>query len=198
MSVAEFKQAFRKGILPLGHALVRVGITANGVTIAGAALSMAAGVFLFQGRFRLGLVFVLAGGCCDFIDGAVARAAGTVSRFGAFLDSTLDRYSEMFLYVGLIGWFIRCGEVVTALASASALAGSLMVSYARARAEGLGYTCNEGLAQRPERLVALGVGLLAGDQVLRWVIWIVAIASHFTVIQRMVIVGRRAREYERQ
>ncbi|MBN1423862.1 CDP-alcohol phosphatidyltransferase family protein [Candidatus Fermentibacteria bacterium] len=197
MTVAEWKHRFREGIEPLGRALVRIGITANGVTAAGAVLCLVAGVCLFRGQFRLGLLFFVAGGCCDFIDGAVARAGGTVSAFGAFLDSVLDRYSEMFLYVGLMGWFIRCGEMTVALASAGALAGSLLVSYARARAEGVGFSCSEGVAQRPERLMLLGVGLLCGGDLLRGVIWLVAVASHLTVIQRMVIVSRRARKGER-
>jgi CDP-diacylglycerol--glycerol-3-phosphate 3-phosphatidyltransferase len=194
MTVAEFKQWFRGCLTPLGASLVRAGITANQVTAAGAVLSLASGVSLLRGEFRIGLLFLVAGGCCDFIDGAVARAGNTVSRFGAFLDSTLDRYSEIFLYVGLMGCFIRRGELPTAMAAGLAMAGSLLVSYARARAEGLGYECNEGVAQRPERLVVLGIGLLLGTDALRWAIWLIAGASHVTVVQRIIAVSRRARE----
>jgi len=197
MTIPEFKQQFRRGLEPLGTSLVRAGITANQVTAAGVVLSLASGVALYFGRFQLGLLFLALGGCSDFIDGAVARAGNTVSRFGAFLDSTLDRYSETFLYVGLMGCFMRCGEIVAAMAAAVALAGSLLVSYTRARAEGLGYECSEGVAQRPERLVLLGIGLLLGVAVLRWTVGIIAIASHLTVVQRMILVGRHARSDER-
>lgn len=193
MTVTGFKERFRRGVEPLGAALARAGISANQVTAAGAIMSLAAGMALYGGRLRLGLLLVIVGGCCDFIDGAVARAGNTASRFGAFLDSTLDRYGETFLYVGLAGWFMRSGEQLAALASVGALAGSLLVSYARARAEGLGFACSGGVAQRPERLVLLGVGLLLRGSVLSWMIWLIAGLSHVTVVQRMVAVNRQSR-----
>ncbi len=189
-----FKQRFRRSLEPIARTLVRAGLTAHDVTVLGALLTCGAGVALLWCETRIALVLLIVGGSCDFLDGAIARASNSVTRFGAFLDSTLDRYGETFLYVGLTGCFVRHGAVGAVVAAALALSGSLLVSYARARAEAVGYPCDEGFAQRPERLVLLGVGLLFGGTVLVGAVWVVAVVSHATVVQRMVIVARRARE----
>jgi len=184
------KERFRARVAPMGRLLVRIGITADQITWLGAALSLASGFLIYRCDLKSGLLFLALGGCCDFLDGAVARASGKTCRFGAFLDSTLDRYSEMFVYVGLVGCFFRQGSSVAALGAALALGGSFLVSYTRAKAEGLGYQCAGGLAQRPERLVLLGLGLLAGIRFLPYVVWLVALLSHVTAIQRMITVQR--------
>ncbi len=169
---------------------MRIGVTADQITWFGAALSLISGLFIYRCDLGLGLLFLALGGCCDFLDGAVARASGKSGRFGAFLDSTLDRYSEMFVYVGLVGCFFRQGSPLAVLGAVLALGGSFLVSYARAKAEGLGYQCAGGLAQRPERLVLLGLGLLAGARFLPYVVWLIALLSHVTAVQRMMTVQK--------
>ncbi len=184
------KEHFRRGVLPLGRGLQRRGVTANQLTIAGAVLSLLSGGALFGCHRGLGLLFLLLGGCCDFLDGAVARAGGTANRFGAFLDSTLDRYAEMFVYVGLLGCFLRQGLEGASVGVMLALGGSFLVSYTRARAESLGFSCSGGFAQRPERIVILAIGLALGPRVLIWAVWFIAVISHVTALQRMLAVRK--------
>jgi CDP-diacylglycerol--glycerol-3-phosphate 3-phosphatidyltransferase len=124
------------------------------------------------------------------LDGAVARAMGTASRFGAFFDSMIDRYAEAGVLVALIAYFAGAGESVFALGSALALVGSLLVSYARARAEGLGVDCEVGILQRPERVVLLGIGLLFPDLLLAPVVWGLAAVANATAVQRILHVRR--------
>jgi CDP-diacylglycerol--glycerol-3-phosphate 3-phosphatidyltransferase len=182
------KQAFRAGVIPLGRFLVRMGLTPNQITYLGVLLSLGAGVFIYRCDLGLGLLFFALGGCCDFLDGAVARAGRGPSRIGSFLDSTLDRYAEMFVYIGLMGCFLKRDAQGAALGAVLAMSGSFLVSYARAKAESLGYECTRGIAQRPERLILIGVGLLLGGKVLPWVVWAVALMSHLTALQRLVFV----------
>jgi CDP-diacylglycerol---glycerol-3-phosphate 3-phosphatidyltransferase len=182
------KQAFRVGVAPVGGFLARRGVTPNQITYLGVFLSFVAGIFIYRCSLGLGFLFFALGGCCDFLDGAVARSGKGTSRLGSFLDSTLDRYAEMFVYVGLMGYFLKRDGQGAALGAAFAMSGSFLVSYARAKAESLGYECTRGLAQRPERLIAIGLGLLLGGKVLPWVVWGVALISHFTAFQRLVAV----------
>jgi CDP-diacylglycerol--glycerol-3-phosphate 3-phosphatidyltransferase len=182
------KQAFRVGLAPVGRFLVNMGVTPNQVTYLGVVLSFVAAVFIYRCSLGFGFLFFALGGCCDFIDGAVARAGKGPSRLGSFLDSTLDRYAEMFVYIGLMGCFLRHGAQAAVLGAMLAMSGSFLVSYARAKAESLGYTCTRGLAQRPERLIIIGLGLLLGREVLPWAIWLVALLSHVTAFQRLVAV----------
>ena len=188
MDLDKAKQAFRAGVAPVGRILVDLGVTPNQITYAGLILSLASGIFIYRSSLGLGLLFFVLGGCCDFLDGAVARAGRTMSRLGSFLDSTLDRYAEMFVYVGLMGHFMRSDAQGAALGAVLAMSGSFLVSYARAKAESLGYECTRGLAQRPERLILIGIGLLVGGSVLPLIVWIVALLSHFTALQRLVAV----------
>lgn len=189
-SVESFKERFRRGVIPVGEALARLGVRPNHVTLAGVVLCAGAGVAASLCVPRLALALLVLGGCCDFLDGAVARARQGTTRLGAFLDSTLDRYSEVFLYVGVAACFTRMGRLQAAMAAVLALTGSLLVSYVRARAEAEGFACREGIAQRPERLMALGLGLLLGARALAWAMWIIAAASHATAVHRIVAVAR--------
>src|SRR5690242_499071 len=123
------------------------------------------------------------------LDGAVARATGAVSTFGGFLDSTLDRYSEVVVYLGLLLYFLdrpeaRTGAILTFLATI----GALLISYARARAEAAGFTASVGLVARPERVLILALGLLIGKPI--WALWILAFATHLTALTRIFHVWR--------
>jgi CDP-diacylglycerol--glycerol-3-phosphate 3-phosphatidyltransferase len=140
-----------------------------------------------------GLAFLLAS-AFDMLDGAVARATGTTSRFGAFLDSVVDRYDEALMFVALLVTFSLRSDVLLVLGAAVALTGSLLVSYARARAEGLGLDCEIGWLQRPERVVLMGAGLIAAPWLLAPVVWVLAVVTNITVVQRVLFVRRLLRD----
>src|SRR3954466_10225961 len=154
------KVGFRGFVQPVAVALARAGIQANWLTYLGFLLNVVVAVLVTQGWIGIAGAAFLIVNALDFLDGAVARAAGTAGAFGAFLDSVLDRYSEAVVFVGLIVWYSRADDTLAVIASALALAGSFMVSYCRARAEGLGLNCEVGLLQRTERIVVLGIGLM--------------------------------------
>jgi phosphatidylglycerophosphate synthase len=139
----------------------------------------------------VGGLLILASGSFDVLDGIIARTNGKRTRFGAFLDSTLDRYADSMLFIGVSWYFYIIGSLTGALLSIGSLVGSLAISYARARAEGLGIDCKVGLLERPERVVLLAFGCLTG--LLFPVVVIIFILSHFTVIQRIVHVYRQLR-----
>ena len=154
-----FKQRVRQGVRPLAAALARAGVTPNALTVTGLLLSIAVGVLLALGyEVRGGLLFLFAG-LFDTLDGAVARQTNRVTVFGGFLDSTLDRYAEAFVFGGLLITYTGRGLVIEAGLVYAVIIGSLMVAYARARAEGLGLDCEVGWLQRPERIALLGLGL---------------------------------------
>ena len=170
---------------PLAPVAKRIPLNPNLITIAGLFITALAAIMIPSNLFAGGLL-ILAGGAFDMLDGLVARANGKRTRFGAFLDSTLDRYSDSMLFIGVSWYFYNTGSIAGALLSIGGLVGSLAISYARARAEGLGIDCKVGLLERPERVILLALGCLTGA--VFPVIVIIFILSHFTVIQRIVYV----------
>ena len=178
--------------------LARWGVSPNQLTVAGLLLNAGAGAILALGWLAPGGLAVLVASAFDLFDGALARVAGRETRFGAFFDSTLDRYSEALLFCGLLVWFARTGHWLGAVLCYLSLLGSLMVSYARARAEGLGLECEVGWFQRPERMVVLGVGLLLPSPGPMVSLIILAVLSQYTVIQRMIHVYRLTAGRERE
>ena len=138
-----------------------------------------------MGQLRWGAAIMLVAGLCDVLDGQVAREGRSESKFGALLDSTTDRYSEIGAYL------VRGGEWVLSGILFFALSGSLMVSYVRARAEGLGQDCKVGFMQRPERLVALAAGGLVGHEGLAFVLVLLAVTTNYTVIERLAHIRNR-------
>jgi CDP-diacylglycerol--glycerol-3-phosphate 3-phosphatidyltransferase len=188
------KVGFRGAVQPLAVALARAGIQANWLTYLGFVLNVAVAVLVSQGWFGVGGAAFLIVNALDFLDGAVARAAGTAGAFGAFLDSVLDRYSEAVVFVGLIVWYAGQADPFAMTVAALAMAGSFMVSYCRARAEGLGLDCEVGLLQRPERIVVLGIGLMLADvvnaMILVAVLVALAVLTNVTTAQRIRHVGR--------
>lgn len=196
------KVGFRGAVQPLAVALARAGIQANWLTYLGFALNVLVAVLISQGWLLVGGATFLIVNALDFLDGAVARAAGTAGAFGAFLDSVLDRYSEAVVFVGLIVWYSGQGDSIAVTVTALALAGSFMVSYCRARAEGLGLNCEVGLLQRPERIIVLGIGLMLAEiaypVVLVVVLVILAVLTNFTTAQRIRHVGRLFEERARR
>ncbi len=161
-----------------------MGIHPSALTFLGLIFSLGAAVAYAKGHFPLaGILFLLAG-VCDMTDGPVARITGKSSPFGAFLDSSVDRYSEILVYLGLGAYYVRAQQVEW-VAVFLAFSGSLMVSYTRARAEGLGQECHVGWVQRPERLAILILASLLGPRVAGWSLWLLAGLSHLTAAQRI-------------
>ena len=185
------KEAARAALAPLVRLAQRLGVTANSVTVAGFLVVVAAAVLIGSGQLLVGAVVLVSGSLLDAVDGALARATGGGTAFGSFLDSTLDRAAEAILYGAIVAFYLRTsaepiGPVLLAL---TALSGSFMVSYTRARAEGIGISASVGLAQRTERLVIIVAGIaLAGLGVgigLVGAIGIVAALSAATTVQRI-------------
>ena len=166
--------------------LAAIGVTPLMLTLSGFVLSIPAAVFLANGQHLVGGVLVLVSGAVDMLDGALARVKQQVTVFGAFIDSTLDRYVELAMYAGLVWHYSVTGRNVEAIVVLAAAAGSLLVSYSKARAEGLGLECKVGLLQRPERLIILGVAAALSSWLLVPAIWVLAIVTHLTALQRIV------------
>lgn len=172
-------------LAPLIKTLTRWGIHPNAFTLGGLIFTFMAAAALFNGHLRIGGLLILAGGLCDCIDGNLARATGKASRFGALFDSTIDRYSEFVMFSGMLAYFVRQHDGLTAVVTFVALCGSIMVSYSRARAESLGFDSKAGLMQRPERIVFFGLGALIHPVTLKLAIWGVAILANLTALQRI-------------
>jgi CDP-diacylglycerol--glycerol-3-phosphate 3-phosphatidyltransferase len=185
------KRWFREKMLAIGKLVAQTGITPNTISVITLALNAIVAVIIAAGYLLPGGILVLLVGLLDSLDGAVARASGQATIFGAFLDSTLDRYAEAFLFLAVVYHFQSDG--VTVLLSFIALVGSVLVSYARARAEGLGLECEVGWLARPERVFILGVGLAGAHfwpPVLLVALAVLAVFTHLTAIQRIVYVYR--------
>jgi phosphatidylglycerophosphate synthase len=168
---------------PLQSIARKIRITPNFLTVAGFLITLSSASVIPFGPV-VGGALMLFGGLFDVMDGIIARANGKASKSGAFLDSVLDRFSDAFLFLGVSMYFYFSGEPLSAVLSILALIGSFGVSYARARAEGLGYACTVGIMERPERILLLALGCLF-PSLLVVAIWIILIGSYITVIQRM-------------
>ncbi len=181
--------------------MARLGITPNMLTGIGLLLSLLTAVVIAQGFLFTGGVLVLLAGVFDMFDGAMARVQHTATPFGAFFDSTLDRYSESVILFGLLWytlqrptnfrdmlWPTSHEQTWMILFIYIAIVGSLMVSYTKARAEGLGIECKVGFLARPERVVLLAIGLLFGVSI--WILAILAVFSNMTAVERIVAVWR--------
>ena len=191
----------------------RVGFGPMVFTIGGLVLAIVAGAFLWTGHLIIGGILLFAGGLSDSLDGAVARTGDKVTRFGALLDSTLDRYAEFAVFLGFYGYlghsyarFVGIYQVIAVIA----LIGSVMVSYVRARSEALGVPCSVGFWQRPERVIALGTASVVSgalnplfikwsynymhDLFIKVILVVLAVGTNFTAIKRLLYVRRILRE----
>jgi CDP-diacylglycerol--glycerol-3-phosphate 3-phosphatidyltransferase len=218
--VARVKRRLQNGahaaLEPLVSMLSRLGVGADHLTVTGLVLSVLSGLAFFEGHSRTAALLLALAGVCDILDGELARGTGTASRFGAFLDSTLDRLSEAAVLLGLMGFYLRnlfalvlhperalyqistgldpLTWAVVAFTAALALVGSFMVSYTRARAEGLGLDCKVGWFERPERLVLLVLaGLLKVFWAMSAALLLLALLSFATAAQRVAHVHRNTR-----
>jgi len=181
----------------IARGLNALGLTPNILTIIGFLAMCGVGVVLAFGYFALGGVLIVFAGIFDALDGTLARLTDRVTKFGAFLDSTTDRFAEGALYLGIMYWYLERGMTFVAYLVFLTLLGSLMVSYARARAEGIGVEMREGLMTRFERIALLVIGLLLtaffGDAPILIVLGILAIFTNVTAVQRMWLVYRATR-----
>ncbi len=199
---------YLKVITPIGNFLARLRIHPNVLSVCGLVLSIIAGVMYGMGLFFLASFVVILAGICDTLDGQLARQTGRSSKFGAFFDSTLDRYSDLSLLIGM-AWFFSGYKVIlgfnghsitndshpwTILFIILAMTGSFMVSYCRARAEGLGLDCNIGIMQRPERITLIVLGSFLsvipgiGPFIIKTTLFILAVSTNITAIHRILYV----------
>ena len=190
-----FDGSFRNGVdsvvRPVGRVLVRLGVSANLLTCIGLIMSVVACVLVGKGQLQMGLAFLILTAVPDLLDGAVAVAAGTSSKRGAFFDSTADRVTDGLLLCG-IAWHLAESEGGTIMLLPMALLGvSSLISYERAKAELLGYDAKGGLMERAERMVVLGFGLCF-EALLVPVLWFMLVLTAFTAAQRFVKVWRQA------
>jgi phosphatidylinositol phosphate synthase len=208
------REAVRGWLQPLARALARTGVSPDVLTLAGLGLTGVGALEISHGRFTIGALWAIAGSLLDALDGPVARERGKETRFGAFLDSTVDRISDTLLLLGVSAYYFYL-PVLTAstvssvleskylgnepvndwlvgLSGLLALAGAYMVSYTRARAEGLGLECKVGWFERPERLIVLlGAALFGVGVWMEFALLFLAIMSWITVVQRVLYVRRR-------
>ena len=181
----KYKAAFGELVQPLNLALHRLRISADHLTLAGIVFGALAAIAFAEGRLPLGGLFLILAGVADMLDGALARASGSATRFGSFIDSVADRATDVLILGGLAWHFRTTTELAVTLA---AIGGSFLVSYAKARAEGLGIACEVGLMERPERMILLIAGALTG--LMRTAVWALAVLSLITAAQRVWHVRR--------
>jgi CDP-diacylglycerol---glycerol-3-phosphate 3-phosphatidyltransferase len=195
--VRELKRIGRTYAEAPARFLGRLGLTPNLLTVVGAVLTGSVGLLVAQGWFIAAGVCLWLFSATDTLDGALARATNRVTVFGAFLDSVCDRYAEAGVFLGLVWWYQTHAEPVGVMLAYLAVIGSLMVSYARARAEGVGLQAADvGWFQRPERIILLGLGLLLAPfvpYVLLVVLALLAVLTSVTVFQRVRHVARASR-----
>lgn len=196
------KDGFVRLTKPVVGRLVRAHVRPNTITTIGAGIVIGSAVAFGLSEIRLGGLLLLVSGLFDILDGQVARVGGSGSTFGAFYDSTLDRVGEAALFGGIALHFMRNGlppaqATLGVMLAITALAASLLVSYTRARAEGLGLECKVGIAARAERFLLLGAPTLVlgnawGGRLLFWIVAVLALVTAITVIQRIIYVARTA------
>ncbi len=205
----------RAAIAPLAAGLVKIGLEPDHLTVVGMLFSVGAGLAFFEGGFRLGATLLLVSGLCDLLDGEMARRTGS-TRFGAFLDSTLDRLADAAVLVGIAGFYLlhllelvlspqmAVAEIgrgleprtwaVVSLTAMLALVGSFMVSYTRARAEGLGLECRVGWFERPERMLLLiAAGFCGVGPWMPGALIVLTLLSFATAFQRVAYVRKQSR-----
>lgn len=188
----EFLRVRFKGILdPLGGFFNRIGITPNAMTMLGLLGNMVGAYYLSQGEMFTGGLFILICTPFDALDGTMARLRGEASEFGAFVDSVTDRYSELFILGGLTYYFTQQGDWVSVVVTYAAAAGSVLVSYVKARADSLKFDANTGILTRVERYLVIAPLMLLNLPKLA--IWLLAILANITAIQRIWRVRQQVR-----
>jgi soluble lytic murein transglycosylase len=186
--LSRYRENVRTWSDPVGRALFRLRLRPNHLTMCGLLVSACAGAGFVFGHVRLAGFLLILAGLFDLFDGSLARASGQATTFGAFLDSVIDRYSDIVVMLGIVVLYARMPHARGALLAMAGLAGSVMVSYTKARAESIGVTCNVGVMERPERLICLIAGALLG--LMEPALWVLAILANLTALQRIVFTRR--------
>jgi phosphatidylglycerophosphate synthase len=180
-----------KGILdPLAALLNRLGLMPNTVTILGLAGNVVGAYLIARGHLTAGGIVVFLMGPVDALDGTMARLRGMAGKFGAFVDSVTDRYSELVIFAGLLYYFVQQGNQVAVLLVYFSAAGSVLVSYIRSRGQSLGWDTKVGVLTRMERYLVLAPAIILNYPVVG--LWIIAVFSNFTAIQRIIDIRRQA------
>ena len=183
----------RSWIDPIGLALYRrLHLRPNHLTIIGLGVSLLAATAFGAGHIRKGGLLLILAGLCDFFDGSLARASGQVSSFGAFLDSVIDRYSDLVVLLAIVVLYAQVPHTRGAIVAMAGLIGSMMVSYTKARAESIGVRCTVGIMERPERMICLIAGALL--DLLEPALWVLAVLSNLTALQRIAFTWRATRD----
>ena len=162
----------------------KLGVGPNLLTFFGFLITILSAIYLAQGNFFYAGIVIIFSGIFDMLDGRLARITNNVTRFGAFFDSVLDRYSDMILFLALMIYYIKNQQMIYVLLSGIVMIGAIMTSYTRARAESLVPTCKVGFLERPERLVLLIIGTIFGRMAA--VLWVMAVLSNLTVVHRIL------------
>ncbi len=195
----KYTDGARRGFYHLGVLLARRGVTPDALTMLGLLLNLASVPLIVSGHFFWAAVVFGLAALCDGLDGSVARAGKGPTKSGAFLDSTLDRVSEIITFGALAVYMARQDRMYELIAVIIALGSGLLVSYARARAEALGTDCKVGFMSRPERLVGLAIGFVfAPWGLLPVMVYLIAVLTPITVVHRLVHVIRKLRAAERE
>ncbi len=180
-----------KGVLdPIAGFFLKIGLKPNMVTGLGVILNIVTAYFLVIDKIQIAGLILLIGAPLDALDGAMARKRGEPSRYGAFIDSVSDRYAELILLGGLLIHYIDIGNMLACLLAFIAAAGSVLVSYTKARAESLDFNAKVGILTRVERSIVMIICLLINQPLIA--LWIIAILANFTAIQRIAFVHKQA------
>ena len=186
--------ACNKVILLIVRGLALSKIHPNYLTLIGLLINVGAAWLLAVGQFRWAGAVIIGAGLFDMVDGRVARETNRVTRFGGFFDSVLDRYSDLFLLIGLLVWYGSIGRFSYVVLTAVAMIACVMVSYVRARAENSIPMCKVGFMERPERVVLVIIGALFDR--MAPVLWVIAVLGNLTVIHRMIFTWQEAERLE--
>ena len=187
---ARLRKLFRGVLEAVAKVFIKMGLTANSVTVLGLLGSVAAGILVALGHPFWAGVTLLVMAPLDAVDGTMARLSAKTSPFGAFLDSFIDRYDELFVFAGILYWYATQSDLLGIMLCFAAASGAVMVSYARARAEALGYNVKVGVMTRVERAIVMIIGLLFGIVLIA--LGIIATLAHLTAVLRLFAVKNQA------
>lgn len=173
----------------MARVIARTGISPNALTIGGLVINLAVALLFSQGKFLWGGLLMIPGGALDFLDGSLARVTGKATGIGALVDSVIDRYSDLTILAGITFFYANQGQAGIVLLATITMIGCILVPYARARAEVLISSCRVGFMERPERWFLLALGAVLN--LVPLFLWIVAILTHWTVVQRIHFAWRQ-------
>jgi CDP-diacylglycerol--glycerol-3-phosphate 3-phosphatidyltransferase len=189
--LSHYKESFRGVADPVARLLLRAHVRPNQLTVMGLGVSVVAAHAFFQGRFTVAATLLTVAGLLDFFDGSLARLAGSESAFGAFLDSVVDRYSDLVVLLGIVLYYERADQPGGVFFTMATLVGTMMVSYTKARAQSIGTSCEIGLMERPERMIVLIAGSALHQLMLAVIV--LALLTNLTALHRIFYVWRATR-----